>query len=626
MCGIAGIVNGTQPWPGSGHGILQALVHRGPDDRGWFEPEAGEIILYHTRLSILDISPQSAQPFRYLHYTLVYNGEIYNYAELRQHLQQDGYRFETSGDTEVLAAAFDKWGIDCLHQLDGMFAFAIYDGFRQKLWLARDRFGEKPLYFFARYGAQTKLKYLLFASEMKALWAAGVPRQVNHKLMVNYLGLGLVQNPIVKTDTFFQEIQSLPPGYLIEVSTDVCKMQMRRWYKPYEQLTHLNKNPQTDTAEVAAELNRLLVQSVGRRLRSDVAVGTSLSGGLDSSAIVAAIHQAKTSGFTAGGWSNVCFTAIFPGFEKDELTYSSRVAKHYGLLHYTTAPTALQLAERFAVMMHHQEEPVQSSSVFTQYMVYATAAEEATTVLLDGQAADEILAGYPRYSHWYLQQLMRSSMRAMLAEKKLLRQNGMLEQWGWANYAAAYLPRAAAKMLQQKAWKQMLHAPLHPEYLHDNFDKHTLFKPEVKSLEDLLYFNTFNAGLEELLRYADRNSMAHGIEVRLPFLSHELVEYVFSLPSGFKIREGFGKWILRKAFEKHLPADIVWRRGKTGFEPPQAKWMQHEAMLPLINEAREKLIKQGLLQTSYANTAILASGAHAPQNYDWRILCAAAVL
>lgn len=626
MCGIAGIVNGTHPWPGSGQGILQALAHRGPDDRGWLEPEAGEIILYHTRLSILDISPQSAQPFSYLHYTLVYNGEIYNYAELRLQLQLDGYRFETSGDTEVLAAAFDKWGIDCLHQLDGMFAFAIYDGFRQKLWLARDRFGEKPLYFFARYGAQTKLKYLLFASEMKALWAAGVPRQVNHKLMVNYLGLGLVQNPIVKTDTFYEEIQSLPPGYLVEVSTDGCKMQMRRWYKPYENLTHLNRDPQTDTAGVAAELNRLLVQSVGRRLRSDVAVGTSLSGGLDSSAIVAAIHQAKASGFAAGGWSNVCFTATFPGFEKDELAYSSKVAKHYGLLHYTTAPTAMQLAERFAAMMHHQEEPVQSSSVFTQYMVYATAAEEATTVLLDGQGADEILAGYPRYSHWYLQQLMRSSVRAMLTEKKLLRQNGMLEQWGWANYAAAYLPGAAAKMLQQKAWKQILQAPLRPDYLHGNFDKHTLYKPEVKSLEDLLYFNTFNAGLEELLRYADRNSMAHGIEVRLPFLSHELVEYAFSLPSGFKIRDGFGKWILRKAFENRLPADVVWRRGKTGFEPPQANWMQHEAMLPLITEAREKLIKQGLLQASYANSAILASGAHAAQNYDWSILCAAAVL
>lgn len=158
--------------------------------------------------------------------------------------------------------------------------------------------------------------------------------------MVNYLGLGLVQNPIVKTDTFYEEIQSLPPGYLIEVNTYGCKMQMRRWYKPYENITHLNRNPTTDAAPMAAELNRLLVQSVGRRLRSDVAVGTSLSGGLDSSAIVAAIHQAKASGFTVGGWSNVCFTAVFPGFEKDELAYSSQVAN---TLDCCTTPWHLQL-------------------------------------------------------------------------------------------------------------------------------------------------------------------------------------------------------------------------------------------------------------------------------------------
>jgi asparagine synthase (glutamine-hydrolysing) len=289
-------------------------------------------------------------------------------------------------------------------------------------------------------------------------------------------------------------------------------------------------------------------------------------------------------------------------------------------------PVINDLAEHFQQMMYFQEEPVQSSSALAQYLVYRQAKEEAVSVLLDGQGADEILAGYSRYSHWYLQQLWRTNGRAMRNEKKLLQENGMLEGWGIGNYLAALLPHQTAQLLKWKALKQQKQSPLHPDFLAACRDDNTLFKPHIRTLDDMLYFNTFQFGLEELLRYADRNSMAHSREVRLPFLSHELVEFVFSLPAHFKIRQGFGKWILRKSMENYLPAEIVWRKGKTGFEPPQQQWLQQKGMQDMIGESRKKLSDSGIIQPTEVNRTITDKGAHAQSNFDWRYLCAAKLM
>jgi asparagine synthase (glutamine-hydrolysing) len=289
-------------------------------------------------------------------------------------------------------------------------------------------------------------------------------------------------------------------------------------------------------------------------------------------------------------------------------------------------PTEEDLLRHWQDLVYYQEEPMQSSSVFAQYMVYHDAKEEAVSVLLDGQGADEILAGYGKYSHWYLQQLLREDRKQMRAEKKLLQANGMLEQWGILNYFSAWLPHQTAAILKAKAVRQQNGFPFRPEYYQAFKDQNTLFKPEVRTLEDILYFNTFNFGLEELLRYADRNSMAHSREVRLPFLQHELVHYIFSLPSRFKIRQGFGKWILRKAMERYLPGDLVWRKGKVGFEPPQQQWMQHTLMKEMVMEARKKLINAGIIQPGELNRPLISGNAHQQQNSDWRYLSLAAVI
>ena len=603
-----------------GQAMSQTLTHRGPDGAGKWSDEEGRMFLLHRRLSIIDPTPASDQPILYGNYVLVFNGEIYNYRELKAELVQKGYGFFSTGDGEVIPAAYDCWGMDFLHRLDGMFAFALYHIKSKKLILARDRFGEKPLYFHARYAQRGRLDCFLFASEMKALWATGVPRVVNDTMLINYLSPGYVQNPIVKTDTFFNDILNLPPGYLIEVDAVEMRFNMRRWYEPWKRIGHLQEAERGDEQHIISRFTALLWESVHKRLRSDVPVGTSLSGGLDSSSIVAIIDDLKKAGRTSEGWANVCFSAIFPGFERDEDAWSQKVARDFGVTRYTVEPTGQDLLQYFDEMMYFQEEPVQSSSVLAQYLVYKKAKDEAVSVLLDGQGADEVLAGYSKYSHWYLQQLLRKSFKAMQAEKALLQQNGMLDQWGLANYAAAWLPHQTAWLLKQKALRQQRAFPFEPEYYHAHNDDNTLFKPHIRNLEDLLYFNTFNLGLEELLRYADRNSMAHSREVRLPFLQHELVEFIFSLPSDFKIRQGFGKWILRKAMSRYLAADITWRKGKVGFEPPQNQWMQMKEISARIDDARHKLVQLKIAKDDWPGMPMHNQGAHGIDNFDWRIL------
>ncbi len=624
MCGIAGIIF---PDTSLAHQqrlqqMANSMLHRGPDGEGYWINENNTVGFAHRRLSIIDLSSAAAQPMHCLHYTIIFNGEIYNYIELKDKLQKKGYAFTTQSDTEIIPAAFDCWGMECLDKFDGMFAFALYDKKKQEVFLARDRFGEKPLYYHADYFERGKFGQFIFASEMKALWAAGLPKQLNGTMMLNYITNGYTQNPIKKTETFYSNILSLPPGHYLIINPAGKKMQMRKWYDMNGEVRSKEYGVKSEN-EAIEQFQNLFFTSVERRLRSDVSVGTSLSGGLDSSSIVAAIHQQKN---ISAQWKNVCFTATFPGFEKDESLYSKQVADHFSISQYIVAPNENDWIKYFDRLMYYQEEPLQSSSVLTQFMIYQLAKEKNITVLLDGQGADEILAGYPKYIHWYLQQLLRTDKSVFIKEKKILKQNQFLENWGFKNYAAAYFPEKTAKYLLDKAFRQIRNH----KYLNDEFtlkykNKDSFVKPVVKNVEDILYYNTFNFGLGELLRYADRNSMAHSREVRLPFLNHQLVEFIFSLPSSFKIQNGFTKWILRKSMDNFLPEQIVWRKGKIGYEPPQKKWMLHEQIREMIMEARKKLVHEHVLDKKILQQPVHSKTAHDKDNFDWRYLCAAKI-
>ncbi len=612
MCGIAGIISRNPNYISTERlkQMTDAIAHRGPDGEGFWINTSNNVGFGHRRLAILDLSEAGKQPMHYLNrYSITYNGELYNYVELKAELQLKGYTFHTQTDTEVLLAAYDCWKEQCLQQFDGMFAFAIWDEQEQTLFTARDRFGEKPFYYFFD-GEQ-----FLFASEMKALWAAGVPKTTNQTMLLNYIGLGWVKNPVDLSQTFYEHISCLPQAHSLTLN-------LQNGHNEIVQYWDLDKETQSTQTEAAAveQFQHLLNTSVKRRLRSDVEVGTSLSGGLDSSSIAAIIDQLQTKNPQLQ-----TFTASFPGFEKDETAYAKEVAAHLQLQQHLVTPTAETLLSDLENLIHHQEEPFQSASIYAQYKVYQLAKQNGVKVILDGQGADETLAGYHKYIHWFLQEKVKGGR--FKTEAEAFARNNISIDWSWKNKLAARFPEIAAVQLESKANAALKNNPfINPAFLKAHHNKKTIFKPVVHKLNDLLYYNTMQFGLEELLRYADRNSMAHGVEVRLPFLSHELVQFIFSLPSQFKINNGFTKYILRESIKPYLPSSIVYRTDKIGYEPPQQQWMQTTGFTELIHESRKKLVKEEILKQTVLQQPVNAQAAHAVNNDDWRYFCAAHLL
>jgi asparagine synthase (glutamine-hydrolysing) len=353
-----------------------------------------------------------------------------------------------------------------------------------------------------------------------------------------------------------------------------------------------------------------------------VRTGTSLSGGLDSSAIVGVINNLITTE------NYKSFSAVFPGFEKDESGYIEAVAAAFGLDDYTITPSAETMVNAFEKLCYHQEQPFGSAGIYTQYEVCKLARKHETKVLLDGQGADEILGGYSRHIHWYLQELLAKRKFALFSgEKRALKENNIAFQWGYRNYLAAFAPASTATALKRKEEKNIFtNTELDREFISAYFEKNKIYKRSIRSINDILYYDVMETGLEELLRYADRNAMAHGIEMRLPYLSHELVEFVFSLPAAYKIHQGFTKWILRESVKYIVPPAITWRKDKIGYEPPQAQWMKNVSFESLVINARKKLAASGMLRKEIADIPVRPSAAYARDNYDWRYLVAAAFI
>jgi asparagine synthase (glutamine-hydrolysing) len=618
MCGIAGILSPDKRNVSKERLqiMTSAIEHRGPESEGFWlniEHSAG---FGHRRLSIIDLSNAGFQPMHYSdRFTITYNGEIYNYIEIKEELIKKGYSFTSNCDTEVVLAAYACYGAKCLQYFDGMFAFAIWDQQEKTIFCARDRFGEKPFY----YTWLPKQHEFVFASEIKALWAAGVRKKMDNEMLLNYLTLGWVQNPVNKQQTFYEDILSLPPSHYL-----LYKFQPNN--EPYltvKSYWDIDKESEmTNCTEdfVKETFLELFTISVKRRLRSDVAIGSSISGGLDSSSIVAIVNE-----LLRGSEKQKTFSAVFPGFEKDESKHIDEIAELFAVDNYKVIPAADDFMGDFEKLMYHQEEPFQSSSIYAQFKVYELAKQKGVTVILDGQGADETMAGYSKYYHWFWQEkIARYQWEDAKKEIKSARHNGQEILWDWKNYLAAFLPQMAANRLQKKAYKkQSDHPDLTYDFFSHNYNKTKVVKPPVTKLNDILYFNTMQFGLEELLRYADRNSMAHSREVRLPFLNYELVQFIFSVPSSFKIKDGFTKQLLRISMNDFLPASIVWRKDKVGFEPPQKQWMQHAKVEECIHESRKKLVQYGILNQEVLKKPIRHQSAHEEGNFDWRYLCAA---
>ena len=366
--------------------------------------------------------------------------------------------------------------------------------------------------------------------------------------------------------------------------------------------------------------------SVFRRLRSDVPVGASLSGGLDSSSIIYYLNQQMRNASN----QYKTFSAVFPGFENDESKYVEQISNKFNVDNFTTTPSAIELIDDFEKLAWHQEEPFPSSSIYAQYKVFELAKKHHIKVLLDGQGADEILAGYHKYVHWYLQEMIsRYKFSGSKKEKFLLNKNKVNFSWNVKNIVAAFLPSHASIALEKKEYDRIIHhADVSKNLLNSlkGREWEGIHKPVVTKLNDILYFSTMQHGLHELLRYSDRNAMAHGIEVRLPFLNAEMVQFIFSLPSRFKINNGFTKSILRKLMDDKLPQNVVWRTDKIGYEPPQKQWMENQVMKDYIYEAKAKLVKEDILKPHALNKKNKSLHAHDADNFDWRYLSVAQIL
>lgn len=575
MCGIAGVINRTGAGEAVVGAMLDTLVHRGPDGSGvWSEPEHGHVVFGHRRLSILDLSSAGAQPMIRggSRLVLTYNGEIYNYIEVRSELQRLGVEFHTDTDSEVLLAAYEQWGNACLQRFNGMFAFAIYDRARNLVFCARDRYGEKPFLFHSGPGL------FAFASEYKALLQhPAISLDIDESRL-----LRSAHNASTGLDadrgTVFDQIEQLLPGEAMELDLETLFPRIWRYW----QVEPESPGIVVDEREVFEEFRDLLVDSVRLRLRSDVTVGSCLSGGLDSSAIVCIVRRLLGDDAPYN-----TFTGHFPGTAADEWSHARRVVEATRVQSHRTEPTVDRFMRELPAFMWHNELPVGSSSQFAQWCVFDLAREHHVTVLLDGQGADEMLGGYEQYFGHYVQALRERGDDARLAaELPMIRERYPLALTPPVRAMRDRLPFRVRHWLSNRfGMGTSLLYGLTPGTAQRVSTQNALArKPGFDPLANALEQDSFGGYLTTLLRYGDRNSMAHSREVRLPFCDHRIAEFVFRLPPHLLMGEVQTKRLLRESMRGILPESIRTRWNKQGFRPPQDQWFASGALLAMARE------------------------------------------
>lgn len=595
MCGILGVVHiGRELDLDLVERGRDTLQHRGPDGAGLWREElsesVGEVVFAHRRLSILDLSARANQPLLLgangkvrvaaeretggAAFALLHNGEIYNYVELRDELRARGHEFRSTGDTEVLLRAYAEWGPACVDRLNGMFAFAIWDSTRRSLFCARDRFGEKPFY----YSCDVHAKTFAFASEAKGLIAAGFgTADLDARAVYRYFRFG---DQAGSEQTVWRGIQRLLAGHTVTVSAgrEGLDVRVRRYWD-----VDVSNSLVLNEGEATERFAELFADSVRIRLRSDVPIGTSLSGGLDSTSVLC---EVKRLGAEAG---QRAFTARMDDPRMDEGKYVGVVLQRTGVPGVEVRPTARRLLDEFDRLYFHQEEPFPSTSLFASYLVHEAARAEGVVVMLDGQGADEYLAGYSHYPALVLADLARrASFPRWWRERRALRQR---------TGADPVPPRALLHHLLQRRHRdsaelhvdQELEASFLREDVRDSFrgERARSIARGHDALKSRLYADLMLGHLQELLRYTDRNAMSVSVEVRLPFLDHRLVEFCLCLPTRYLFRDATSKWILRRAMQGVVPNEILERRDKIGFATPWTSWWGETFHAELASRLRD---------------------------------------
>ena len=593
MCGIFGLVDKTGPVDADQVGRLTDLVaHRGPDGRG--VRVSGNVGLGHRRLAIIDLSEDGAQPMRDRCYPIwvTYNGEIYNYLELRAELEALGFTFSTASDTEVLLAAYVCWGEKCLERFNGMWSFAIHDERYNTVFCARDRFGVKPFYYI------NTPTHFAFSSEIRQLLPLIGRPVAEDELISDFLICGLTDHT---HRTFFKGIEKLPPGHLMRVDASTGELEVARYYSLQPRVTN------ADDEKLTLRLRELLDDATRLRLRSDVRVGTCLSGGLDSSSVatLAARRHALNS-----NEAFFAITAVSQQASNNEEKYAAQVAKVAGLNWLRTEPTYEDFAATAETLIDVQEEPFAGPSIMMQYEVMRTARLNGVTVLLDGQGGDETLLGYHRYyAAWLLDHLRQdgiggfvsaflSAMKAGISAQRLL----------------MYLFGARSAGLRELVHRWQ-YGFLRKPYLPESLRRFASSTGDARAMQVLEITET---NLPMLLRFEDKNSMRFAIETRLPFLDYRFVEFALGLSNRIKLNRGWTKWPLRIAMQNILPATICWRKEKIGFAAPEELWLNRHS-----SAMYAKVIDSALVARHVDMNALKKRFHRLDIGMRWRLYCLA---
>ena len=544
MCGISGIINKNNK---SVEELLilqmtDIIAHRGPDSSGSYLYK--NIAFGHRRLSILDLSSSGHQPMKYLDdLVITYNGEIYNFIEIREELIQKGYIFDSNSDTEVILKAYHCWGKTCVNYFNGMWSFSILDIKQKIVFCSRDRFGVKPFYYIENNDLFS------FGSEISQLLPFLPNRILNKKVALDYLISGIEE---CSNETFFKDIYLLKGGHNLVFDLQTNSYEIERYYN-----LKLSDQKNTSVDDYIQELKR----SITLRLRSDVKVGTCLSGGIDSSTISSFASKLYQN-------SNEKFMAIHAKsseYKTDESEFAKIVSKISNINLNFVEPSYSDFKSNILSIIKIQQEPFGSLSIIMQYFVFKKAKELGCIVMLDGQGGDETLLGYERYYPAIVKSKKGiAKLKALLQSSKNSRLS-LLDTIKYQYYFSNYKLRLKRLKFKNSFYKSEILNEYESEELRIISESYNdisiLQKNEIESSQ-----------LPHLLKYEDRNSMANSIESRLPFLDYKLVELSLNTNNSLKIKDGWTKFILRKAAETILPKEIVWRKTKLGFNAPEKTW------------------------------------------------------
>ncbi|GAB4254906.1 MAG: asparagine synthase (glutamine-hydrolyzing) [Vicingaceae bacterium] len=637
MCSIAGIAsfNPQENFTQNIYAANQKLQHRGPDDEGYvfftnenvhvfggsntpkgvlnhnfpYAPNSvvpfiqpAKLVLAHNRLSIIDLSYAGHQPMcdATKKYWIVFNGEIYNYKALKANLVDLGHQFYSETDSEVVLHAFMQWGENCVNKFEGMWAFAIYDASLQSLFLSRDRFGVKPLYYLLTN------EVFSFASELKALYHFHQQKStLNNAAVFDYLALGKIES---EEQTLINNIFELPAGFNLTIDLKTPQVKKSAYYK-LKFNDAFGNFEEKKSKTYLNDIRDLIKNAIHSHLQADVPVGTCLSGGIDSSVITGNIHRIiKEKPLQQIGNQQKTFTAVYENFKQNEYHWAKQMSEFAQCEWHTTSPTPKEFIEEFQKITYCQDIPFLGTSTYSQFKVMELVKQHGVKVTLDGQGADEVFGGYaPYYSSYMSEALKLFKVAAFIQNLKNFGEgfSGLklalrypLKHW----YLKQLSPASRLHKLQQKQPELQF---IQPDLMQQHTDRtNQLLDEFCSNFNQYAQQQLYGVGFKYLMRTGDRNSMHFSIESRVPFADDiHLIEYVYNIPAVYKIRNGQSKWLLRQSQKGIVPDNILNRKDKVGFSVPENEWFKQlkNEFLAILPTESDEFVDWNNLRNQYEN-------------------------